>query len=109
MLSTFPALYWAQILMRSLLFMPYYVYIIQSELDGTYYIGSTQGLDERIQRHNEGRSKYSRAKAPWKLVYYEEHPSRSAAMKRENRIKRQKRTGFIEKLVKTFQTSFGSG
>lgn len=70
--------------------MPYYVYIIQSEKDGSYYIGSTQDLSERIERHNQGRSQYTKAKRPWKLVYYEEHPSRSAAMKREMEIKRKK-------------------
>ena len=42
--------------------MPYYVYILQSEKDGTYYIGSTQDLDERLKRHNEGRSKYTKTK-----------------------------------------------
>jgi putative endonuclease len=73
--------------------MTYYVYIIQSFKDGSYYIGSTQNLEERFQRHNEGRSKYTKLKRPWDLVYYEEHPSRSSAVKRENEIKRRKKKG----------------
>jgi predicted GIY-YIG superfamily endonuclease len=32
--------------------MAYYVYILQSVLDGTYYFGSTQNLEERLERHN---------------------------------------------------------
>jgi putative endonuclease len=67
--------------------MTYYVYILQSELDGSFYIGSTQNLDERIQRHNQGRSVYTKAKRPWKLVYSEKYPDRSSGVKRENQIK----------------------
>ena len=80
--------------------MAYFVYILQSAKDGTYYVGSTQDLSERIERHNQGRSKYTKAKRPWELMYFEEYPDRSSAVKRENQIKRQKRKGFIEKLVK---------
>jgi predicted GIY-YIG superfamily endonuclease len=38
-------------------FMAYYLYIIQSDRDDSFYIGTTQNLDERILRHNQGRSK----------------------------------------------------
>jgi len=79
--------------------MAFYVYIIQSELDRSYYIGSTQDLDERLRRHNQGRSTYTKAKRPWKLVYYEEFIDRSSAMKREREIKRQRSKKFIEALV----------
>jgi putative endonuclease len=82
--------------------MPYSVYILQSLKDKTYYVGSTQDLSERLQRHNQGRSKYTKAKRPWKIVYHEEFPDRSSALKRENQIKRQKRKNFIEKLFENF-------
>lgn len=82
--------------------MPYSVYILQSLKDKTYYVGSTQDLSERLHRHNQGRSKYTKAKRPWKLVYHEEFSDRSSALKRENQIKRKKRRGFIEKLIKIF-------
>jgi len=72
--------------------MAFYVYIIQSELDGSYYIGSTQDLDERLKRHNQGRSKYTKPKRPWKLTYCEEFFDRSSAMKREQEINRHKRS-----------------
>ncbi|MBW1782706.1 MAG: GIY-YIG nuclease family protein [Deltaproteobacteria bacterium] len=81
--------------------MPFYVYILQSEQDGSYYMGSTQDLNARIQRHNQGRSKYTKAKRPWRLVYFEEHPDRSSAVRRENQIKRRKDKHFIESLVRT--------
>jgi len=83
--------------------MPFFFYIIQSELDGSYYIGSTQGLDERLKRHNQGRSRYTKSKRPWKLIYYEEFSDRSSAMRREKEIKRHKSRTVIEDLVRTFR------
>ena len=81
--------------------MPFYVYIIQSQIDGSYYIGSTQDIVERLERHNQGRSKYTKTKRPWKLVYSEEHPNRSVAVKREKEIKNRKKKIYIDTLVRT--------
>ena len=81
--------------------MPYFVYIIQSEKDGSFYVGSTQDLDERLSRHNQGRSQYTKTKRPWKLAYFEEYPNRSSAVRRENQIKRRKDKDYIEELVRT--------
>lgn len=81
--------------------MPFYVYIIQSENDGSFYIGSTNNLAERIERHSQGRSKYTKSKRPWRLRHSEEFETRSEAVKRENQIKRRKKKDYIEKLVRT--------
>jgi len=79
--------------------MPFHVYILQSLKDGTYYIGSTKNLEDRVRRHNQGRSGYTKPKRPWKLIYHEEHSDRSAAVRRENEIKQKKRSDFIKKLI----------
>jgi putative endonuclease len=81
--------------------MRFYVYIIQSEKDESYYVGSTKDLAERVGRHNQGRSKYTKGRRPWELVYHEELPDRSSAMNREQEIKGHKRKAFIEFLVRT--------
>jgi putative endonuclease len=81
--------------------MPYFVYILQSEKNKSYYVGSTQNLSERIERHNQGRSKYTRSLRPWNLVYSEELQDRSSAVKRENEIKSRKKKRYIEDLVRT--------
>jgi len=81
--------------------MAYFVYILQSELDGSFYVGHTSDLKERIQRHNHGRSSYTKTKAPWKLIYQEEFSSRSEASKREREIKEKKNRAYIEQLVRT--------
>ena len=79
--------------------MFYYVYILESLKDKTYYVGSTQDLKDRVERHNQGRVAYTKSKRPWKLLYSEEHPDRSSAVKRENEIKGHKRRAFIEGLI----------
>ena len=81
--------------------MTYFVYILQSLKDGSYYVGTTQDLSQRMERHNQGRSKYTKAKKPWQVSYSEEYGDRSAAMKREYEIKSRKDKGYIENLVRT--------
>jgi putative endonuclease len=77
----------------------YYVYILKSLKDGSYYVGSTRDIEERLQRHNQGRSKYTKNKRPWELIYSEAHSDRSSALKREQEIKQHKRSTYIEQLV----------
>ena len=83
--------------------MAFSVYILESLKDGSYYVGSTQSLESRLKRHNEGRVSYTRPKRPSKLVYSEEHPDRSSAAKSEFKIKAHKRRAFIESLIKESQ------
>ena len=85
--------------------MNYYVYILKSQKDGSYYIGHTQDLTDRLRRHNDGRVSYTKAKRPWNLVYLEKHPDRSSAMAREEEIKKRKSKQFIDSLVRTSRQS----
>ena len=84
--------------------MSYYIYIIQSQKDQSFYIGTTRDLSERIERHNQGRSKYTQKKRPWDIVYSEQHPDRSSAMKREYAIKRRKSSKYIDSLIELFNS-----
>jgi len=77
----------------------YTVYILYSISTNRYYVGHTQYLDNRLQRHNAGRSKYTKAGIPWKLMYKETFETKSEAYKRECYIKAQKSRRFIEKLI----------
>jgi len=81
--------------------MPYFVYILCSLKDGSYYVGSSNDLPDRLERHNQGRSKYTRAKRPWELVYYETYPDRPSAVRREREFKKRKSKEFLENLVST--------
>jgi putative endonuclease len=48
----------------------YYCYILKSLKDASFYIGSTQDLKKRLEKHNRKEVKYSSTKAPFKLVWY---------------------------------------
>jgi predicted GIY-YIG superfamily endonuclease len=69
----------------------YYVYILLCS-DGSYYVGSTQNLSERVKAHVEGRGcRYTAQRRPVRLVYSESQESESAAVRRELQIKRWSR------------------
>jgi putative endonuclease len=80
--------------------MAYAVYVLQSDRDGSFYIGHTARLDERLRRHNEGRSPYTKAKIPWRVVYQVEYLTRSQAVARERELKSKKSRTYIEQLVR---------
>jgi putative endonuclease len=79
--------------------MPHFVYIIQSQVDGSYYVGETHDIPLRIQRHNDGWSRSTKLKRPWTLVYQEIYPSRSDALRREKEIKKMKSSSYIRRLI----------
>jgi putative endonuclease len=79
--------------------MAYYVYILQSESTGRYYVGQTEHLEERVRYHQSNYSKSLKNRGPWKLRHFEEYSTRSEAMRREAYIKRQKDRRFNESLI----------
>ena len=68
--------------------MKYFCYLLECS-DGSFYCGWTINLEKRLGCHNHGKgARYTRCRLPVKLVYYEEFPDRSSAMKRERKLKR---------------------
>ena len=68
-----------------------YTYILKCK-DGTYYTGWTNHLEKRIQDHSDGKgAKYTKARLPVELVYWETFPTKEEAMKREYAIKQMTR------------------
>lgn len=73
-----------------------YTYILECK-DGTYYTGWTNNLEKRMKEHNEGKgAKYTKARRPVELVYFETFESKIDAMKREYAIKQMKRSEKIK-------------
>ena len=65
----------------------FFVYVLQSEKNGKFYVGQTAGVDERLIRHNAGRVPSTKGGRPWKLVYVEQYLFREEAMARETELK----------------------
>jgi putative endonuclease len=76
-----------------------FVYVLQSELNGLYYIGCTNNLEDRMKRHNEGRSKFTKPYRPLRLVFSKEFPSKSEAMKFEKELKAYKSREILDRMI----------
>ncbi|MBZ0202948.1 MAG: GIY-YIG nuclease family protein [Ignavibacteria bacterium] len=83
----------------------FYVYILLSSKDSTFYVGQTNNLTNRLKKHNSGYVRSTRNKIPFKIVYFEEFQSRTEAMAREWEIKRKYNTERRRKLVLGFDVS----
>ena len=71
--------------------MSYWLYILRCA-DGTLYTGTTDDVKRRAAAHNSGKgAKYTRGRGPVTVVYHEEHPDKSAALKREIAVKKLSR------------------
>lgn len=76
--------------------MTAFVYMLRCK-DGSLYTGWTDDLQHRLEMHQQGKgAKYTRGRGPLELVYSEELPDKSSALKREYAIKQMKRS---EKLL----------
>ena len=64
-----------------------YSYVLLSERDGKFYIGSTGDLRERLQEQNTGRVCSTAYRRPLRLAYYEACLSAQDAHRRERYLK----------------------
>ncbi len=67
----------------------WYVYILKCS-DDTLYTGITTDLERRVEEHNSSKlgAKYTKARRPVSLMYFEECHDKSNASKRECEIKK---------------------
>jgi len=66
----------------------HYAYLMQCA-DGSFYGGYTTDPYRREKEHNSPKAaKYTRARQPVQLAYYEEFSTRSEAMQREAALKK---------------------
>jgi len=81
--------------------MAFYTYIVASGRNGTLYTGSTDNLVGRVFQHKEKRFGGFTAKYNvHRLVWYEVHPTRELAFRRERQIKKWNRVWKLELVEK---------
>lgn len=69
----------------------WYVYVLRCG-DGTLYTGTTDDVARRLAAHRARKgAKYTRGRGPLELLYTEQCPDRSAALRREYAIKQLSR------------------
>ena len=84
----------------------YYVYVIQSELDKGLYIGMSSDLRRRFGEHQDGVSRSTKNRRPWKLIYYESYLMQQDAESREQFLKSGAGHTFLDKQLKVYFASF---
>ena len=77
-----------------------FVYILQSQKSGRYYVGSSIDVFRRIGQHNSNKVASTSKKGPWKVVLVQGYDSLKDARKIEYRIKKLKRRDYIDKMVR---------
>jgi putative endonuclease len=76
-----------------------FLYILQSQCSGRYYIGSTSDLDRRLSEHQRDHTPSTRGRGPWRLVHQESFRTLLEARRRELAIKRWKSARLIRELI----------
>ncbi len=66
----------------------YYVYILESEVDGTFYKGISQDYLKRLLQHNSGESLFTKNKMPWKIIFVQVFETKKEALIQERKLKR---------------------
>jgi putative endonuclease len=79
--------------------MAYFVYILRSEKDGKYYIGSTHDVLSRLAFHNAGLQRSTKSRIPFIIVYSEECAEKKQALIREKEIKSYKGGQAFKRLI----------
>jgi putative endonuclease len=70
----------------------FYVYITASQRNGTIYVGSTEDLPVRMEQHRAKRfDGFTARYGVSRLVWFESHPTRDQAFRRERQLKEWRR------------------
>lgn len=77
----------------------YYVYILESLVDGDFYKGSTEDYLKRVDQHNDGQSQFTKSKMPWKLVFVQVFVTKKEALIQEKKLKRSNKV-YLQWLIK---------
>lgn len=78
----------------------YYVYVLESLVDGKRYIGMTNDLRCRFLEHQGGKSTSTSPRRPFKLIYYEACLSYTDTKRREGYMKTTDGRRFLAKRLR---------
>ncbi|MDP3764411.1 MAG: GIY-YIG nuclease family protein [bacterium] len=74
------------------------VYVIRSKNKNFRYVGITNNINERLERHNTGKNKSTRNYAPFVLTYSEKYKDYKEARMREKFLKSGVGRKFLDSL-----------
>ena len=84
----------------------FYVYILHSWSKEFIYIGYSEDLKKRVNSHNKGENKSTKAYVPLELIHYEAYKNMQDAKRRELYLKSNKgKTTLMTMLKEYFKMS----
>lgn len=75
----------------------FYTYVLKSIKDKKFYVGWSNNLKLRVDKHKSGKVASTKNRLPVELVYYEACLNKEKAVKREKYFK----TGFGRRFLKS--------
>ncbi len=82
--------------------MVFYVYLLESPEDKSWYIGYSDNLKRRISEHNSGKGCRTTKTKKWKLIYFEGYLDKFDALGRERFLKSGSGHRFIKKQLANY-------
>ena len=80
----------------------YFVYILQSDKDGKFYVGYTNNVRRRVYEHNNGEVSITKHRRPFRLVYLEGYLNQQDATSREKFFKTGWGRTHLKKVLKNY-------
>lgn len=81
--------------------MPHYFYLARCA-DDSLYAGTCINLEEREQKHNDGKgAKYTRSRLPISIIYHEQYETLPEARRREAEVKQWSKSQKEEMVLQT--------
>ena len=86
--------------------MVYYVYLLENQIDKSWYIGMTIDLKRRIKEHQNGQGgRTTKLKKGWKIIYFEGYFDKRDAVGREKFLKGGSGRKYLYKQLKNYLAS----
>ena len=78
----------------------FYTYVLKSKKRGKRYVGQTsKDVPSRLQEHNVGSNKWTRANGPFTLVHQEGFATRTEAIQREHFLKSGQGRKWLDEII----------
>ena len=85
----------------------YYVYVLRSKKNDSWYIGYTSDLRKRFKEHNTNKVPATKSRGPFVIIYYEACLNKYDAEAREKYLKTGMGRRFLKNRLKRFLSLTG--
>ncbi len=82
--------------------MFHFVYVLESKVDKSWYIGYTTDVARRLTEHNTSKNISTKTKKPWQILYFEAYRDKRNALGREKFLKSGSGHTFLKKQHKHY-------